>query len=1041
MNFSELVKSFSSRLFPCPLRVYNLTGSSISLFLSLIEEPFVMVDETEESALKIWQDIQFYKKVFHSDVSSVCFLPLSDGADVTGKRAEAIYRLFCEKTAQSVVTSKNALMQTVWLPDVLKKDILRLSVSTEIERDAVKEKLEALGYSSVPLVTENGQYSMRGWILDVFPSTEERPFRVEFFGDVIDSIRVFDVETQRSVSGVDAFSIMPAKEPDDGKIFYELTQGMKRFYSESVQEIPEDAVVLSRFAVRGEGIDAGLVSFRGYGILPDERKDIDELARAVKELSRENRVIVISSSDGQAERLKEVFKDGGVISPVVGLEELMDYEGRVSISVGELSAGLFIPGLVILTENEIFGGRPAYRAIKKSKVSRLVKTIEDLTEGDYIVHRDYGIGRFKGLVRQSIEGYECDLMTIEYAGGDKLYLPLYAVDKVQKYRAEEGIVPRLDRLGGKGWQRTKERIRKRLKEMAGKLLRLYAEREVSKGFSFSRDTELHREFDRFFPYEETPDQIKTIEEIKRDMESSRPMDRLLCGDVGYGKTEVAMRAAFKAVYDGKQVAVLVPTTLLCEQHYRIFKKRFSAFPVTIDYLSRFKPKRAQIETIKNIEKGRIDIVIATHALLRNNVSFRNLGLFIIDEEHRFGVRQKERIKELKKGIDVLTLSATPIPRTLQMALSGIRAMSVIETPPEERLAVKSIVSVFNETVIKEAIDREITRGGQVFFVHNRIQDIDKVERFIRRIVPYARVAVAHGQMREGQLEKIMMAFLDMQVDVLVCTAIIGSGLDIPTANTIIINMADRMGLADLYQLKGRVGRSNVRAFAYYLIPGEHVITEEARKRLQAIQELSYMGAGFRLAMKDLEIRGAGNLLGAEQSGHIHAVGFDMYIEMLERAVAELKGIEVREKVRPTINIRLNAFIPEDYITDMALRLGVYRSIAYAKTIEELEDIEAEMADRFGSPPQEFRNLLGIMMLRLLAEKLLITDISQSDGKVRFVFAEDARLAPERVLKVFNNRVRFQRNGFELSLKGNVFEDVKNALETLVNEEQGTVSLD
>ena len=601
-----------------------------------------------------------------------------------------------------------------------------------------------------------------------------------------------------------------------------------------------------------------------------------------------------------------------------------------------------------------------------------------------------------------------------------MYIPPQGINKIHKYHSEEGITPKIDRLGGKTWLRTKEKVRKKIRDMAEKLLALYAEREIYKGFSFSPDTELHREFDSFFPYEETSDQTKAIEDIKRDMESERPMDRLVCGDVGYGKTEVAMRAAFKAVYDGRQVAVLVPTTILCEQHYRTFRTRFSAFPVHVDYLSRFKSRKEQKETIGALATGDIDIVIGTHGLLGKDVNFHKLGLLVIDEEHRFGVRQKERLKELKKGVDVLTLTATPIPRTLYMALSDIRDMSVIETPPEDRLAVKSSVSVFDEYLIRNAISKELERNGQVFFVHNKIKDVYRVADRLVRILPSVRLKVAHGQMAENELERVMLAFYEHAVDILVSTAIIGSGLDIPTANTIIIDRADSMGLADLYQLRGRVGRGNSRAYAYFLIPGEDIITEEAKKRLQAIQDMSYLGAGFRLALKDLEIRGAGNLLGAEQSGHIHEVGFDLYMEMLEKAVAELRGINVEEEFEPSINLRVNAFIPEEYIEDITLRLSLYRRIASVKTEEGVREIESDIEDRFGKPPDEVKNLTKVVRLKIMARELCVTKIQDLQGRIGVLFSPDTKVEPKDILALGKNtdrKIRFLPEGFELDLKG------------------------
>lgn len=1035
MGISSELRDLLRPLSPPPARIYNLSGSGVALFLAMREGPCLMVERTEEEARRLRLDILFYRGLLPAGRPSPVFLPAADGPGEAGERAAAVHALFYGAKRPAVVLPEEALGQPLWRPEGLDRQLIRLEVRGEFEREALREALERLGYRAAPLVAEQGQYSMRGWLLDVFPSTSAEPFRVEFFGDEVESIRPFDIETQRSVSSAGSLTLMPAAEPEDGANLLSLMKGTDIFCAETVARIPEGATVLSPYAIKGEGVDAGLLPISGMGVLPEERKSLHDVASALKGLDPGVKALVVASSKGQAERLKDVLGEGGVVCPVLEAPGVRDYEGRAMIAVGDLSAGLFLPGLLVLTEKEIFGGRPAFRAMRKSRLSGLLRSMDDLRVGDYVVHEDHGIGIFAGLSHQWVEGYECDLMTVEYAGGDRLHLPLYSLDRIRKYQAGEGAAPKVDRLGTRGWERTRQRVRKRIRDMAEKLLKVHAEREVSKGFAFSPDTELHREFDSFFLYEETPDQLKAIEEIKRDMESPRPMDRLLCGDVGYGKTEVAMRAAFKAVYDSKQVAVLVPTTLLCEQHLRIFRKRFSAFPVNIDFLSRFKSAREGRKTLEDLARGRIDIIIATHALIKKDVAFRDLGLLIIDEEHRFGVRQKERLKELSSGVDVLAMSATPIPRTLQMSLSGIRSMSLIETPPEERLAVKTVVSTFDESLVREAITRERERGGQVFFVHNRIHDMERVHVRLMRVASGARVAVAHGRMPERQLERIMLSFLDMSTDVLLSTAIVGSGLDIPTANTIIIDRADRMGLADLYQLKGRVGRSNLRGFAYFLVPGGGALREEGRKRLQAIQELSYMGAGFRLAMRDLEIRGAGNLLGAQQSGYIHAVGFDMYVEMLERAVAELRGLEIREKVRTAVNIRLNAFIPEDYIEDMALRLSVYREIVSARDQADLDALAGEMRDRFGEPPAPFENLLRIMGLRLIAEDLMISGIRQTDGAVRFELsaaAPEAGLTAEAILGALapEKRVRFFRNGFEVAIEGDPYRAVRGSLEAL-----------
>lgn len=1000
-------------------RIYNLLGSSVALFLSLQDKPFLAIEKTEDLASRLYEDIVFFRRLLAvSEAQQLLFLPEPNGPESSGRRAGVVSGII---DGVSIVTSLNGMSSPVWPPDDLRRDTLTLDKGHETEREAVEHKLLSLGYKRTSLVVERGDYCMKGWLLDIFPSTGENPVRIEFFGDEVDSIRSFDIETQRSIKTIDSVSILPASEPSEGD---RITSFLKvnTFNIDIPPEAefaPDEVVRLSRFSISNEGIDAGTLLIRGCGICYDERKSVNDLVQPLRSLSSANKIIIVSRSSGQAERLRDILFDNGMVVSVLDSGEVKDYSGSIVITTDRLSSGLFLPGLLLLTEREIFGERPAYKPVKKSRISGLLFSIDDITPGDFIVHKDHGIGRFLNIQKQIIEGFESDLVVLEYADSARLYIPLYNIGKIKKYHAEEGVLPHIDRLGGKTWQRKKEKVKKAVLEMAEKLLSLYAEREVVKGFSCSPDVELHREFDGFFPYEPTPDQLKTIEEIKRDMETEKPMDRLLCGDVGYGKTEVAMRAAFKAVYDNKQVAVLVPTTILCEQHYLTFRDRFSAFPVKIDYLSRFKSKKEQDLTLKALSRGEIDIIIGTHALLKKGIAFSNPGLLIFDEEHRFGVAQKERIKEIAKGLDVLTMTATPIPRTLQMALSGIRAMSVIETPPEERLSVRTIISVFNEGIIREAVERELKRGGQVLFVHNFIHDIEKMAGLLKRVAPEAKIAIGHGRMPEKMLEDVMLRFIKGEIDILLSTTIIGSGIDIPAANTIIINRADKMGLADLYQLRGRVGRSNLRAYAYFLIPGEDIIGDEAKKRLQAIRELSFLGAGFRLAMKDMEIRGAGNLLGPQQSGHIHAVGFDMYVEMIEKTVAELKGIETREEPEPSINLRVSALIPEGYIEDITLRLSIYRRIAGSVSEDGINDIESEMRDRFGSLPEEVERLLKVMKLKIMAKRLLIIGISESDSKVRFIFSEDTPVKAEGIfgLQKVCKDIRFQKDGFEVKVKG------------------------
>ena len=997
--------------------IYNLTGSAAALLFAVCDEPFFVVELTEEYAQELCKDINFYRDALKK--SPVFFLPEPDGPARAGERAKIISSFTSQ---DSLISSFRNLGKWMWSDADRQRSFMHLAAGIEIGRTAMDARLQEIGYRHAAVVSEKGEFSRRGWLLDVFPSTSDVPLRLEFFGDEIESIKTFDVDTQRSTADIPSFSLFPAEEPSSGINLFEFMKGTKWFFSDSIQErdhLPQGTTFFSRYSIKGPGYEADMLPINGLGILPEERKSIDDLPHCIELLQKENRVTLITSSKSQAERLKNILRESSIIAPVIEQGDIFTYAGIVSITIGNLSAGLHLPGLFILTEKELFGSRPSYRPIKKSKVAQLLTSLDDLRPGDFVVHKDHGIGKFQGLVHQEIEGVQEDLMLIEYFGG-RLYLPLQGITKITKYHSEEGFTPKIDRLGGKTWQRTKEKVQRKIKELAEKLIALHAEREVHKGYLFSPDTELHREFDSFFPYEETPDQIKAAEDIKRDMESEKPMDRLLCGDVGYGKTEVAMRAAFKAVYDGLQTAVLVPTTILCEQHFRTFVTRFGAFPVKIDYLSRFKSKKQQEETLKALAQGDVDVIIGTHSLLRKGITFYKLGLLVIDEEHRFGVRQKEKLKELKKGVDVLTLTATPIPRTLSMALSDIRDMSVIETPPEERLAVKSIVSRFDRELIRDAVGREVERNGQVFFVHNRIKDIHEIAEYIQGLAPSLRIKVAHGQMDEKQLEKVMLDFYQHNTDVLVSTAIIGSGLDIPTANTIIINRADMMGLADLYQLRGRVGRSSIRAFAYFLIPGEDVITEEARMRLQAIQEMSYLGAGFRLALKDLEIRGAGNLLGAEQSGHVHAVGFDLYMEMLEKAVAEFKGLKIEEEFEPSVQLKVNAFIPEEYIDDMTLRLSLYRKIASAKTHEAVAAIGSEIKDRFGEIPTEVSNLTDIMRLKITARELLITRIQDRNGWVRIEFSPDTKVEPHDLMALGKKKyqgIRFLPDGFEMNLSG------------------------
>ncbi len=662
----------------------------------------------------------------------------------------------------------------------------------------------------------------------------------------------------------------------------------------------------------------------------------------------------------------------------------------VCLLEGHLSRGFLWPSekLVLVTDQEIFGEKQR-RTPSRAKKAETFTNFEELHEGDYIVHEDHGVGVYRGLQSIQLDGTPNDFLLLEYLGGDKLYLPVYRLNLVSRYAAQEGYVPRLDRMGGPHWEKSKAKVRKALQAMAGELLRLYAERATQTGYTFSPRGVLYEEFEATFPFEETSDQLRAIEEVNRDMDEGRPMDRLICGDVGFGKTEVAMRAAFRAILDNKQVAILVPTTVLALQHERNFRARFQNFPAVIEMLSRFIPAKRQKEIHEHLKAGKIDIVIGTHGLLGKEVHFKDLGLLIVDEEHRFGVVQKEKIKQLRRMADVVTLTATPIPRTLNMALSGIRDLSVIATPPVDRMAVQTFVASYNEALIREGILRELTRGGQVYFVHNRVQTIGGVHRRLTELIPEAKIVVGHGQMPEKELEEVMIRFLNREFNVFLCTSIIESGLDVPSANTMIVNRADGFGLAQLYQLRGRIGRSNLRAFAYLLIPGQEAITPKARARLAVLQRYTELGSGFKIAAHDLEIRGAGNLLGSEQSGHIASVGYDLYMKLMEEAMLEVKGEERILPPDPELQLKLPASIPEDYIPETTVRLTLYKRLAASQDVEELEVLAEEIRDRFGHLPPTVENLLIVMRVKVLARRVWLKQVRLEAKRILFHFDPNA----------------------------------------------------
>jgi transcription-repair coupling factor (superfamily II helicase) len=714
-------------------------------------------------------------------------------------------------------------------------------------------------------------------------------------------------------------------------------------------------------------------------------------------------------SRSQAERLGEHLGSMGV--PAWVEESPWDAKAsrpRVWIHVGDLSQGFLAAslGLAFLNEEELFGAQHLRRPSRRPRKIPSLTHLEDLQAGDLVVHVEHGIGIYRGLDTLEVGGLRGDFLHLEYVGRDKLYVPVDRFQSVHKYVGTEGVLPRIDRLGGSAWEKRKGRVKKAVERLAKELLQLYAVREVAQGHAFSPPDELYREFERAFSYEETPDQHRAIEDVMEDMSLPRPMDRLICGDVGFGKTEVAIRAAFRAVMDGKQVAYLVPTTILADQHHDTFVERLRGHPVFIEVLSRFRTPREQRRILDRCERGEVDILIGTHRLLQKDVRFKTLGLLILDEEHRFGVAHKERLKRMRKEVDVLTLTATPIPRTLHMAMLGIRDLSLIETPPPERLSIRTVVAPFERGLVCEAVEREMARGGQVFFVHNRVQGIERIAGTLREWLPSVRLGIAHGQMAERELARVMERFHGRQIDLLLCTTIIEAGLDIPTANTILIHDAHKLGLAEMYQIRGRVGRSGHQAYAYLLLPeGEGGLTGEALQRLQTLQEFSELGAGYRIATRDLEIRGAGTLLGSAQSGHTEAVGFELYTQLMRRAIAELKGEPLPPLVEPEIQLPIHAYLPEDYVSDAHQRLALYRRLSRVEAEEEIQPLREEMADRFGSLPEEGENLLHLVGLRVLLRSLGIRHLSVADSKLRVTFDPSTSVSPQALVGLIQSRPR------------------------------------
>ncbi len=1035
------------------------------------------------------------------------FENLSPHPDVQEQRAAALWKLSTGAVDILIAPVESAALKLFDL-EYYAGLAVTLKRGEEVDIETLTAHLASVGYTQMDIVEMPGQFTRRGGILDVYSPEADRPVRIEFFGDEIETIRKFDPETQRSQSGLDETQLQPLTEApvterllaavngrlsrqrietEDEEIADEVAaaggvsvfpgwefftpvaganQSLLGLVPRSALFVDEPAMVRNQIDrwwnkveqrhersgigslvrpediyLRPEILRASLEAHMGLDldqlgavdVLDDDATlgeielptrptlrfhgSIPALTEQLKNLMKtETRIVLAAPHQGDVERLATVLRDYEVPYRLGSraarpgetlLEEASYLAGDLRVPVivrSPLAAGVMFgeSNLIVFGANDLsdeadVAARPEP---KRSKTAAFISDFRDLGVGDYVVHVEHGIAQYQGLREIAQDGLSVEFMILEFFEGAKLYVPLTRLDLIQKYRSTDtGPAPVLSKLGSQQWTKTKARVRKAMQDMAAELLKLYAVRHTAEGTAFSKDNEFQREFEDAFDYSETEDQMSAIRAVKYDMESPTPMDRLLCGDVGYGKTEVAMRAAFKAVQDGKQVAVLTPTTVLSFQHFETFKQRFAQFPIHVEMISRFRTAKEQKDIVERVATGKVDILIGTHRLLSKDIKFQDLGLLVVDEEQRFGVRHKERLKQLRKEIDVLAMSATPIPRTLHMSLVGLRDMSVIETPPKDRMAIQTVVAKFDEKIIRSAIEVELERGGQVFFVHNRVESIYEIASRIQELVPAARVMVAHGQMGENDLEKVMLAFMRHEFDVLVATTIIENGLDIPLANTILINRAERHGLSELYQLRGRVGRSNRRAYAYLLIPPDNELTEIARRRLAALKEFSDLGAGFKIAALDLELRGAGNMLGGEQSGHIEAVGFELYTTMLEAAVKELKGEDQGERPATQLNLGIALRIDESYVPEENQRLRLYKKIAGSTSEAAIQEIRAEMEDRYGALPDATVYLLEAAQVRLDSERMGVAQIDRKRNELQIRFTENAAVEPTHLMKL------------------------------------------
>ena len=974
------------------------------------------------------------------------------GVERQARRLEVLARLLRGEKFIVLASAVAAVKKDFSRQDFLKFQ-LRVEVGQPLTLENFLARLNEFGYERADEIDAIGKFSVHGGIVDFFPINEPQPYRAEFFGDEVESIRAVDFETLRSKKKISAVTILPIKrfggtsEPfttcagDDGTIVFDEPARIFEAVQALTQENPDLKKKIFTFAQIVQASRAGtLIHFELMlknirALEPAESVGItaanvtsfqgqtkfflDEIARLIE---LKQKIFILFAGQAKLNGVMKLLYERGLTG--------------VALELGTLSDGFTLPNakLTVFTEKNIFGGQVRRQRLKPVEAGERIRTFSDIHPGDYVVHVENGIGKYLGVETLELNGVRSDFLHIQYGGTDKLYIPVDQARYLQKYISGDGSVPKLSRLGSGEWAKAKSRAASAVEDIAEKLLELYARRQQAPGFAFDADDASQREFEDAFPYEETPDQVRAVAEIKRDMESPRPMDRLICGDVGFGKTEIAIRAAYKAAMNGKQCAVLVPTTVLAQQHYQTFSERFAGFLPTVDVICRFRTPKEQRTTLQKVRAGQVDVLIGTHAILSERIRFKDLGLLIIDEEQRFGVKQKERIRTMSIGVDVLTLSATPIPRTLHMSLVGARDMSLIETAPAERFPVQSYVIEDDDDIIGEAIQREIRRGGQVYFVYNKIETIERMRDRLTELVPEAKIQTAHGQMAENHLERIMMDFYEGAFNVLLTTTIIESGLDVANANTIIVYDADNFGLSQLYQMRGRVGRSSRMAFAYFVHRPDKILGETAEKRLQAMREFAQLGAGFKIAMRDLEIRGAGNLLGAQQHGHIAGVGFEMYCRLLEEAVSKLQHKEVEnvEEPDPIISLPVEAFINREYISNASDKIEIYRRLAVIREDKEVRDLREELTDRFGKVTESVENLLLVAKIRLAAKILGVRSITEKNLRVEIVFGDLSRIAAQGVLdlsKIFRRDLKFVESTQRLFL---TFKTKKNLLTRLVN---------